>query len=237
MASGDHDGAERAGLAEMIAELADSKHRDIAVAESTVHGGMVASTLAAAPRSSRWFRGGVVAYASDVKHRTAQRAARACGQRASRQGDGRGGAPAAQGRCGGGVTGAAGPDGQDGQPPGTVFFGLSDETDTHIEHHCFERNDPVEVCAEAVAEALRLPTRICTTTPQLVVPSHVELKGSVRYSRHRKSDEEPRWSRFVHAIMLQSRDLDQIVRWNTYPVQIGFLEGGRRGGCPTRAVV
>lgn len=67
MASGDLDGAEQARLAEMIAELADSEHRDIAVAESLT-GGIVASTLAAAPRSSKWFRGGVVAYASDVKH-------------------------------------------------------------------------------------------------------------------------------------------------------------------------
>ena len=54
------------------------------------------------------------------------------------------------------LTGAVGPDGQDGQPPGTVFLGLSDETGTHTEDHCFERNGPVEVCAEAVAGALRL---------------------------------------------------------------------------------
>ena len=155
MASGDHDGAEQARLAEMIAELADSEHRDIAVAESLT-GGIVASRLAAAPRSSRWFRGGVVAYASDVKHEllnvppgpvVSTQAARAMAE-AVRQ--------LLKADVAVALTGAAGPDGQDGQPPGTVFLGLSDETGTHIEHHCFERNDPLEVCAEAVARALRL---------------------------------------------------------------------------------
>jgi nicotinamide-nucleotide amidase len=139
----------------MIAELADSEHRDIAVAESLT-GGIVASRLAAAPRSSRWFRGGVVAYASDVKHEllnvppgpvVSAQAARAMAE-AVRQ--------LLKADVAVALTGAAGPDGQDGQPPGTVFLGLSDETGTHIEHHCFERNDPLEVCAEAVARALRL---------------------------------------------------------------------------------
>jgi nicotinamide-nucleotide amidase len=139
----------------MIAELADSEHRDIAVAESLT-GGMVASTLAAAPRSSRWFRGGVVAYASDVKHEllnvppgpvVSAQAARAMAEAVRRL---------LKADVAVALTGAAGPDGQDGQPPGTVFLGLSDETGTHIEHHCFERNDPAEVCAEAVAGALRL---------------------------------------------------------------------------------
>ena len=139
----------------MIAELADSEHRDIAVAESLT-GGIVASRLAAASRSSRWFRGGVVAYASDVKHEllnvppgpvVSAQAARAMAE-AVRQ--------LLKADVAVALTGAAGPDGQDGHPPGTVFLGLSDETGTHIEHHCFERNDPLEVCAEAVARALRL---------------------------------------------------------------------------------
>jgi nicotinamide-nucleotide amidase len=139
----------------MIAELADSKHRNIGVAESLT-GGMVASTLAAASGSSSWFRGGVVAYASDVKHDllkvppgpvVSAQAAKAMAT-AVRQ--------LLRADVAVALTGAAGPGSQDGQPPGTVFLGLSDETDTHIEHHRFERNDPAEVCAEAVTVALRL---------------------------------------------------------------------------------
>jgi nicotinamide-nucleotide amidase len=155
MISNGRDGAEQARLAEMIAELLDSDHRDVAVAESLT-GGMVASALAAAPQSSRWFRGGVVAYASDVKHEllnvppgpvVSAQAVRAMadGVRQLLKAD-----------VAVALTGAAGPDGQDDQPPGTVFFGLSDETGTHVEHRYFDRKDPAEVCAEATAGALRL---------------------------------------------------------------------------------
>lgn len=153
--SSGHDGAEQARLAQGIAEVLDSGHQNIAVAESLT-GGMVASALAAAPSSSRWFRGGVVAYASEVKHEllnvppgpvVSAQAARAMAEEVRRL---------LKADVGLALTGAAGPDGQDGQPPGTVFFGLSDDTGTHVEHRYFDRNDPAEVCAEAVAEALRL---------------------------------------------------------------------------------
>jgi nicotinamide-nucleotide amidase len=164
VASSGHDGAEQAKLAEMIAELLGSGHQDIAVAESLT-GGMVASALAAAPQSSRWFRGGVVAYASDVKHElldvppgpvVSPQAARAMADGVRRL---------LKADVAVALTGAAGPDGQDGQPPGTVFIGLSDETGTHVEHRCFDRSDPAEVCAEAVAGALRLLyTHLCEDT-------------------------------------------------------------------------
>ena len=54
------------------------------------------------------------------------------------------------------LTGAGGPEGQDGQPPGTVFLALSDGMETHVEHRYIDCDDPAEVCAAAVAEALRL---------------------------------------------------------------------------------
>jgi nicotinamide-nucleotide amidase len=153
--SSGHDGAEHARLARMIAELLHSRHRDIAVAESLT-GGMVTSALAAAPHSSTWFRGGVVAYASDVKHdllgvppgpvvNAPAATAMAEGVRRLLKAD-----------VAVALTGAAGPDGQDGQPPGTVFLALADETDTHVEHHCLNGNSPAEVCAKAVTQALQL---------------------------------------------------------------------------------
>jgi nicotinamide-nucleotide amidase len=153
--SSSHGRAERTELAGRIAELLDSAHLDVAVAESLT-GGMVASTLAAAPGSSAWFRGAVVAYHSDVKHEllhvppgpvvSAQAAAAmAEGVRRLLRAD-----------VAVALTGAAGPDGQDGQPPGTVFFGLSDGMDIQVEHRFIDRDDPAEVCAAAVAEALGL---------------------------------------------------------------------------------
>jgi len=147
--------AERVELAEKIASLLDSAGLDVAVAESLT-GGMVASALAEAPGSSNWFRGAVVAYASDVKHElltvppgpvvsAPAAAAMADGVRRLLRAD-----------LAVALTGAGGPEGQDGQPPGTVFLALSDGMETHVEHRYIDCDDPAEVCAAAVAEALRL---------------------------------------------------------------------------------
>jgi len=93
----------------------------LGVAES-VTGGLVASRIVGVPGASRWFRGGVVSYASEVKHDVlgvpegpvvseAAAAAMASGARRVLGAD-----------VGLGVTGVAGPDTQDGQPVGTVFL-------------------------------------------------------------------------------------------------------------------
>lgn len=37
-----------------------------------------------------------------------------------------------------------------------MFLALSDGVETHVEHRYVDCDDPAEVCAEAVAEALRL---------------------------------------------------------------------------------
>jgi nicotinamide-nucleotide amidase len=96
----------------------------LAVAES-VTGGLIASRLVGVVGASKWFRGGVVSYASEVKFEllkvpvgpvvsavTAE--AMASGVRALLHAD-----------VGLSVTGVAGPEEQDGQPAGTVFVGLS----------------------------------------------------------------------------------------------------------------
>lgn len=96
----------------------------LAVAES-VTGGLIGSRITNVPGASRVFRGGVVAYASEVKFDlldvpegpvvTEEAAmAMADGVRKLLGAD-----------VGLGVTGVAGPDPQDGMPPGTVFFGLA----------------------------------------------------------------------------------------------------------------
>lgn len=147
--------SDRAVLAADIAEFLGSSGLTVAVAESLT-GGMLSSALAEAPRASVWFRGALVAYASEVKHEllsvpdgpvvTANAAAvmanevrRLLGADVSVA-----------------LTGAAGPDGQDGQPPGTVFIGLSDGQHPHVEHRYFDGDDPGEVCIQTTTEALRL---------------------------------------------------------------------------------
>ena len=138
-----HSHAERVELAGVIASLLDSAGLDVAVAESLT-GGMVASALAEVLGSSNWFRGAVVAYASDVRCQTraAHRAAWAGSQRASGRRDGRRRSAVTAGRP---LTGAAGPDEQDGQPPGTAFLALSDGMETHVEHCYIDCDDPAEV--------------------------------------------------------------------------------------------
>ena len=96
----------------------------LAVAES-VTGGLIASRLVGVAGASKWFRGGVVSYASEVKFDllhvpvgpvvSAEAAeAMASGVRTLLRAD-----------VGLSVTGVAGPEEQDGQPAGTVFVGLS----------------------------------------------------------------------------------------------------------------
>ncbi|MBW4078236.1 MAG: competence/damage-inducible protein A [Acidobacteria bacterium] len=96
----------------------------LAVAES-VTGGLIASRLVGVAGASRWFRGGIVSYASEVKFDlldvprgpvvSAEAAkAMAVGVRRVLGAD-----------IGLSVTGVAGPEEQDGQPAGTVFVGIA----------------------------------------------------------------------------------------------------------------
>ena len=96
----------------------------LGVAESLT-GGLIASRLVNVPGTSAWFRGGVVSYDSQVKFDVlgvpegpvvteAAAAAMAEGVRRVVDAD-----------VGLGITGVAGPDDQEGVPPGTIFVGLS----------------------------------------------------------------------------------------------------------------
>jgi nicotinamide-nucleotide amidase len=145
----------RDGLAERIAEIAPRAGLSVAVAESLT-GGMISSALAAAPGASAWFRGAVVAYGSEVKHELLDvppgpvvsdtaAAAMAQGVRRLLRAD-----------LALAVTGAGGPDPQDGQPPGTVFFGIADDAGVRTEHLRLDRRDPAEVCADTAVEALAM---------------------------------------------------------------------------------
>jgi nicotinamide-nucleotide amidase len=96
----------------------------LGLAESLT-GGLASSRLVNVPGASRWFRGSVVSYASEVKFDilgvpegpvVSESAAIAMAEGARR---------ALGADVGLSITGVAGPDAQDGQPPGTVFVGLA----------------------------------------------------------------------------------------------------------------
>ncbi len=112
-----------------VGALLDAQGLRLGLAESLT-GGMIGSRLTATPGASAWFRGSVVAYASDVKFEvlgvpegpvvTAE-AAEAMAAGACR---------VLGADVGLAVTGVAGPAEQDGERPGTVFVGLSRDSGT-----------------------------------------------------------------------------------------------------------
>jgi nicotinamide-nucleotide amidase len=140
-------------LAERLRDVAVADGRTIAVAESLTGGGLSA-TIARAPDSSTWFRGGVVAYSREVKHGllgvpegpvVSEVAVRAMAASVGRLLDADTSVA---------VSGVGGPDEQDGQPPGTVWFALCDRgvVHTRLEHLAGEPDEIVAAtCRLAVS--------------------------------------------------------------------------------------
>lgn len=105
----------------------------LATAESLT-GGLLAATLVDVPGASAVFRGGLVPYATELKATLVgvdrgllDRLGPVAAEVAAAL------AVGVRQRCGAdwgvGTTGVAGPDPQDGHPPGTVFIGVSNEAD------------------------------------------------------------------------------------------------------------
>ena len=106
-----------------VSKLLLGRGATLAVAES-VTGGLVASRLVAVAGASRWFRGGIVSYASDVKFDLLGVPEGPVVSADASIAMARGVASRLGADVGLAITGVAGPDPQDGQPVGTVFFGL-----------------------------------------------------------------------------------------------------------------
>jgi nicotinamide-nucleotide amidase len=110
-------------MEQAVAKSLRAEGLTLGLAES-VTGGLVASRLAAVPGASEWFRGSVVSYSSDVKFSllgvpdgpvVSAQAAKAMAS---------GAAKVLGADIGLAVTGVAGPTEQEGQPVGTIWFGL-----------------------------------------------------------------------------------------------------------------
>jgi nicotinamide-nucleotide amidase len=129
----------------------------LGVAESLT-GGLIGARLASVPGASKTFRGTIGAYATDVKHSvlgvTAEHAVSAeCAAQMAQ------GARRVLGAdVGVAVTGVAGPDEQEHQPVGTVWFGLAmgdDETETFTTRLPGDRERIRQFSTISVLSALR----------------------------------------------------------------------------------
>jgi nicotinamide-nucleotide amidase len=107
-----------------VAERLLARGLSFSVAESLT-GGLIASRLVNVPGASAWFRGGVVAYDAQVKFDVLGVPAGPVVTESAAAAMAEGAARVTGADVGLGITGVAGPEGQEGVAPGTVFVGLS----------------------------------------------------------------------------------------------------------------
>jgi nicotinamide-nucleotide amidase len=145
---------EAMSLVSAIADQLDSVSLRVAVAESLT-GGKIAAQLAAGEASADWFAGGVIAYQSETKFRVlgVERGPVVTADAAQQMA--RGVRELLDADVAVAVTGAGGPDPQDGQPVGTVFIGRASPSGEDVEEHHFD-GDPESVVAATTVAALRM---------------------------------------------------------------------------------
>lgn len=142
----------RAVLADRVGRLLGS--RRLACAESFT-AGQLAQAFAAAEGSGDWFRGGVVAYRREVKHRVLGVPPGPLVTPATAVAMARGVAELLDADVAVASTGAAGPDPLDGAPPGHVVIGwIVDGATGSAELDL--AGEPGEICAEGTDRALEL---------------------------------------------------------------------------------
>lgn len=151
-------GVDDESMEHAIAGLLLERGLSLGLAES-VTGGLIASRLVGVEGASAWFRGGVVSYATEVKHRVLEvpegpvvSAAAACamaeGARRTLGSD-----------VGLSVTGVAGPETQDGHAVGTVFLGVALPHTEAIAHEVRVPGDRPRIRQLAAISALDLLRR------------------------------------------------------------------------------
>jgi len=142
----DHD------LQERVAERVQHDGITVAVAESLT-GGLLVDALATSSAAGDWLRGGIVAYATEVKRDVLRVegpiiAASCATQMAA-------GARRVLGAdVGLAVTGVGGPDRQEGQPVGTVFIACETPAGAVVEEHAFD-GDAAAIVDATVEHGLR----------------------------------------------------------------------------------
>lgn len=140
--------------ARAIAHLVHATGRTVAVAESLTSGS-ISAHLGAAGEASEWFRGGVVAYSSEVKFKVlgVDRGPVVIAECARQMA--RGAADLLDADYSLAVTGAGGPGPEEGRPQGTTFIAAHSAASEEVEEHHFD-GDPEEVVRAATEAALAL---------------------------------------------------------------------------------
>ncbi|MCU1344671.1 MAG: CinA domain protein [Acidimicrobiia bacterium] len=139
-------------LAQVIGNLLQERHQQMAVAESLT-GGDLAAYLARAPEASQWLRGGVVAYQPEVKQSVlgVEPGPVVTKETAVQMADGVASLLGADLTVS--VTGVGGPDPDEGKPAGTVWMAVhyGDGTETRLLQL---EGDPAAVCHQTCEQAL-----------------------------------------------------------------------------------
>ncbi|WP_189054238.1 CinA family protein [Longimycelium tulufanense] len=153
-------------LVHLVGLLRD-RGETVATAESLT-AGLVCAVLTAVPGASAVVRGGMVVYATDLKARLAGVDPELLAERGAVDRDVAAQlAAGARDRCGAswglGLTGVAGPDGQDGVAPGTVHIGIAGPNGTSVRTVTLGGNRQA-VRAGAVRVALRALSDVVFTT-------------------------------------------------------------------------
>jgi nicotinamide-nucleotide amidase len=141
-----------AELARLIGEHATALGVQVAVVESLT-GGLLSSAIAEAPGASRWYAGGIVAYARHVKHGLLDVPPGPVVGPESALALATAGARLLSAEYALSLTGAGGPDPQDDHPPGTVFVGLCTPHEVR-QRKLYLPGAAHEICRHAVRIAL-----------------------------------------------------------------------------------
>jgi nicotinamide-nucleotide amidase len=156
-------------LAESIGTALLNQHRSVAIAESLTSGSL-ACHLGAAEGASQWFRGGVIAYASDVKFSVlgvdpGPVVTPGCARQMAS-----GVARLMDADIGVALTGVGGPGAEEGKPEGTVFIAIVTGDGDQVEEHHFS-GGPAAVVYAATHQAL------------VMLEARVRLGGSVTFAQ------------------------------------------------------
>jgi nicotinamide-nucleotide amidase len=144
-------------IAQSIARTATRDGRSVALAESLT-GGKISCHLGAAPDSSDWFAGCVVAYTSDVKRRVLGVPEGPVVSKESAAAMAEGVADLLGSDVAVAVTGVGGPEEQDGEPPGTVWFGICNRGAVTTELQRWD-GEPEDVLGQTTVHALTVLER------------------------------------------------------------------------------
>lgn len=142
-------------VAAEIGELAANQNLAVAVAESLT-GGSISSHLAAAPGASGWYAGAVVSYETRIKYDVLGVPAGhpvVTKEAATTMVEGIVDLMTASAAVA--VTGAGGPEPQEGQPPGTVWIAVDVRGTITTELHHFE-GSPSAIVDQTVLRALEV---------------------------------------------------------------------------------